>query len=264
MHSIVLYICMALLLIGCQPPDDTLPTIAVPGEAATRAIQTQNAPPEGYTTISLPRIDDNLTRLPGWRYDMSLSFEGVFARTTRDVQARTEASVWYNQVASARRVIATVNNGLEEDFTPTQYEAVRLGPDAFLVRDGSCLANAADDAQVAADLSAATLLGGVQQATVTIDKQIINGEQVWRYDFSPDDLILPNVGLNGESARINSMRGELWFAPQHDAVIRYYLTLDVENVSVFQSTLPVTGQAIFRYDLFDIGTVPNLNVPYGC
>lgn len=251
-------------LSACAAPQPVLPTVAVPGQAATQAIQTENAPPVGYNTLAIPRIDANLNQLLGWRYEMSLAFEGVFARTTREVQARTDATVWYNQIASARRVLADVENGLEDDFTPTQYEAVRLGPDAFLVRDETCLSNAGEDAQVAADLSAGTLLGGLNNATVTLEKAIINGEEVWRYDFSQADLVLPNVGLSGESARINAMRGELWFAPEHDVVIRYYLTLDIENGSVFQSALPVTGQVILRYDVFDIGVAPNLNVPYGC
>lgn len=252
------------LLVGCQSASAALPTLAVPGQAATSAIQTENAPPPGHEVLALPRIDANLTALPGWRYEMALTFEGVFARTTRAVRARTEATVWYNQLAGDRRVVATVENGLEEEATPAQYEAVRLGPDAFLVREGACLGNAGEDAQIAADLSAGTLLGGVERASVTLEKAIINGEQVWRYDFAQEALALPNVGLRGESARINAMRGELWYAPEHEAVIRYYLTLDIENASVFQSALPVTGQVILRYDVYDIGVMPNINVPFGC
>jgi hypothetical protein len=46
--------------------------------------------------------------------------------------------------------------------------------------------------------------------------------------------------------------------------MRYYLTMDVENVTLFSSTLPVTGTLTLQYDLYDVGIVPNISVPFGC
>ena len=48
------------------------------------------------------------------------------------------------------------------------------------------------------------------------------------------------------------------------AVVRFYVNLDVENAFIFDRQLPVTGQVILRYDLYDIGVVPNITVPFGC
>ena len=61
-----------------------------------------------------------------------------------------------------------------------------------------------------------------------------------------------------------SASGELWFAPERNAVIRYYLNLELENVALLDSDAPVTGTLLLRYDLYDIGVLPNLSVPFGC
>jgi hypothetical protein len=116
---------------------------------------------------------------------------------------------------------------------------------------------------VAADLGAGNLIGGVNQAIPDGVKAVINGEQVWRYAFTVNDLNLPQI-QTGDSGRITGMTGEMWMAPERDAVIRFYLNLDVENAIIFQSALPVTGQIIIRYDLYDIGVDPNITQPFGC
>jgi hypothetical protein len=61
-----------------------------------------------------------------------------------------------------------------------------------------------------------------------------------------------------------SEQGEIWVAPEHNVVVRFYVTLNVQNAIVFDRQLPVTGQVIIRYDLFDIGVVPNISIPFGC
>jgi hypothetical protein len=58
--------------------------------------------------------------------------------------------------------------------------------------------------------------------------------------------------------------GEIWVAPQHNVVVRFYVTLNVQNVYLFDRQLPVTGQVIIRYDLYDIGVPQNISVPFGC
>lgn len=254
-----------LSLSACNRSDtpEMLPTVAQPDAVATSFVLTENAPPTGFDTVSFPKIDANLERLSGWRYEMVFGFDGVYARTPRETVSSTEASVTYNQVGSERRVVATIDNDLEGESEPIIFEGVRLGPDVFLLRDGICLPNASEAAEFVADLSAGDVLGGVKEATTAARIERINGEEVWLYDFNYEQIELPNVTFPDES-RVLQMTGELWIAPQYNAVVRYYATLEVENVLIFEETLPVTGTIIIRYDLYDVGVVPNISEPFGC
>lgn len=267
----VLFVCLLLIpLTACtgrrgQSLDD-LPTRAsfdTLQDAATADFLTENAPPPGFReSVAFPQIDANLEALPGWHYTVTLQFDGVFARTPREAQASAQADVWFNQLGSARRVVVeTVGEllGVDENLV---YEAVRLGPDAFLVRDGVCLSNAGADAETAADLRAGALVGGVEQATPTGRRAVINGAEVWEYRFDTADLNLPAIRIE-DDGRI-AATGELWVAPEHNAVVRFYVNLDVENAYIFDRQLPVSGQVIQRYDLYDIGTAANISVPFGC
>jgi hypothetical protein len=255
---------LLFILAGCnRNTNEALPTVAEPGALATALILTEFAPPAGYGTISFPDIDANVETLSGWRAEMFFSFNGVYARTPRTAAASTQATVYYNQVGTARRVVAVVDTDLEEASEPIQYEGVRLGPDVFLVRSERCVDASDEDAAFLADLSARELIGGIQNAQVQPRIETINGEEVWLYSFRAEDLILPNVQLAADS-RILSMTGELWFSPLRDVVIRFYVNLQVENVLLFNQTLPVSGEVLLRYDLFEIGTVPNITQPNGC
>jgi hypothetical protein len=262
----ILPVFLLICLTGCGVRTITPPPVPTPiplDVAATAFVMTENAPPAGYETISFPRIDAGLTQLPGWHYKVTLTFDGVFARTTRTASASTTAEVSFNQVASARRVAASVDNDLQDSTPPLAFEAVRLGQEVFLVRDGGCTADAGDEAVAASDFSAGAILGGIQQARTAGKKATINSESVWLYSFEAADLVMPNVTLNADS-RINSLVGELWVAPARNAVIRYYATMEAENVVLFQGELPVTGTLRIEYDVYDIGISPNISVPFGC
>jgi len=251
-------------LAACQQqPPQVIPTRAQPEAVATSIHLTENAPPPGFDTVSFPRIDGNTEALSGWRYEMIFAFNGVFARTPRETAVQTSATITYNQVGTARRVIAQIDNDLEAPGDPLQLEAVRRGEEVYLVREGNCILNATEDAQLLADLSAGDLLGGVQRATTAAEIATINGEQVWRYDFTMDNLLLPNVGFR-EDTVILDLRQELWVSPEHNAVVRFYVTMEAENITVFGSTLPVSGAVLLRYDLHEIGTMPNISIPFGC
>jgi|FLYN01.1.fsa_nt_gi hypothetical protein len=261
-------ILLLLLLANCttrrgQQLDD-LPTQATIDDLATATYLTENAPPEGFRgEVSFPEVDAGLNQLPGWRYVVYLEFNGAFARTPRETEATASAEVWFNQLGTARRVVVSTSGeliGREED---TQYEAVRLGPDAFLVRDNICLGNAGPDAQTAADLRAGQLVGGVNRATPTGLRATLNGEEAWQYAFTASDLNLPAIRLSDEG-QLTLNGGEIWVAPEHNAVVRFYVNLEVTNAIIFDRQLPVTGQVIIRYDLYDIGVVPNITVPFGC
>lgn len=259
-------IMVGLLLAACQSAPATeapLPTLAQPEAVATDLALTRNAPPPGFSTVAFPRIDDKLTRLAGWRYEMTFAFDGVFAQTARTAKTHTTATVSYQQLGNARRVVATIDDDLTKESEPRRLEGVRLGDDTYLVRDGICLTNAGDSADVIADLSAGDLLGGVSVAETAAQIATINGEKVWRYGFTTDALIFPSVGFT-DSSRILDVQREMWVSPKHDAVVRYYVTAEVENIRLAGAELPVTGTLILRYDLFDVGLVPNINIPFGC
>jgi len=240
-----------------------LPTTASLDTEATALMQTKNAPPEGFSTVSFPRVDQTLIKLSGWHYEALLVFEGIYARTTRPVAARADLQVWYDQVGSARRAAATLETDLDAATPPIAYEGVRLGPDTFLVRDGKCERASSAEAKTAVELTAGDILGGIQTAQSLGEKAIVNNAQVWRYGLLPDTIVLPAVG-QGADSRFSNLRGELWVSPQANAVMRYYLTVDVENVTLFSSPLPVTGTLTLQYDLYDVGHVPNISVPFGC
>jgi hypothetical protein len=238
-----------------------IPTLASPNEAATAQFMTENAPPPGYReSIAFPEIDSNLPDLDGWRYVVTLEFDGIFARTPRETSATARAEVWFNQLASARRVIVETSGELIGQEEDNSFEAVRLGPDAFLVRENIC--NTGADAETAADLRAGLLVGGVRRATPTGIRATLNGEEAWQYQFVTEDLNLPSIRLD-ETGTLGAS-GEIWVAPEHDTVVRFYVNLDVENAYIFDRQLPVSGQVIVRYDLYDIDSAPNITIPFGC
>jgi len=263
---------ITFLLAACQQSAvediEDIPTIAVIEDLATVFPLTQNAPPAPFndTVTAFARVDNGLSDLAGWRYVVTLQFDGVFARTSRAIAGSARAEVWFNQLASARRITFATDGPLFEETGQVVYEAVRLARDAFLVRDSMCaqnLAGQAGDAQTAADIGAGDLVGGVARAFPAGRRAVINGQDVYSYRFDDVDLVVPSVRLgDGSSQRIISY--DLWIAPSAAAVTRLYVNLEVENVMLLDSQLPVSGQIIIRYDLHDVGTPSNISVPNGC
>lgn len=256
---------LILLLAACSGQRgqrlEDLPTPASFEGLATAQFLTQNAPPPGFEgPLTIPEVDANLDALPGWRYIVHLEFDGVFANTPRETDASANAEIWFRQIGSARRVLVSTAGELLVR-ADTAFEAVRLGTDAFLVRDGVCSGGA--DAATAAGLRAGTLVGGVNRAVFGGRRATLNGQEAWLYTFTTADLNLPSIRLTDEGA-ISLTGGELWFAPEHSAVVRFYVNLDVRNAIIFDRQLPVSGQVILRYDLYDIGIEPNITVPFGC
>jgi hypothetical protein len=257
---------MMVLLAGCNgrrgQDINSLPTPAEMNPLATAQYLTQNAPPPEYRgDVSYPQVDAGLQAIEGWRYQVQLEFDGVFARTSRETSANATAEVWFKQVGSARRVVVSTSGeliGRENNV----FEAVRLGPDAFMVRQNTCVKDI-PDAETAADLRAGTLVGGVNRATPTGLRATVNGEDVWEYHFTTADLNLPSIRLVDEGS-MEATDGELWIAPEHDKVIRFYVNLNIDNAIIFDRQLPVSGTVIIRYDLYDIGQPVNITVPFGC
>lgn len=260
------FIFLALFLAACtgQRGQDIadLPTVASIDSLATAQFLTQNAPPPGFETgVAFPEVDANLNALAGGRYIVDLQFEGVFSRTTRITSATATAEVSFAQVGSTRRVMVQTSGELL-GRPDNAFEAVRLGPDSYLVQNGLCIAGGTD-ASTAANLGAGALVGGVNQAVPAGLKATLNGEEAFKYTFATADLNLPTIRLEADGT-IESTGGELWVTPAHNAVVRFYVNLEVTNAIIFDRQLPVTGQVIIRYDLYDVGIAPNITVPFGC
>jgi hypothetical protein len=257
---------MLLLVAACEQRVQeipALPTTANVSDMATAVVLTQNAPPAPYNTeIRFPRIDDNLLELSGWRYTVRLEFDGVFARTTRPARASASAEVEFNQLASARRVRVETSGEMIGQDEDNAYEAVQLGPDAFLIRQSICQNNT-EAAALAADLRAGTLIGGVNSAAPAGRQATINGEPTFGYSLTGEQLVLPTLRA-GDGGMISLTSGELWFSAEHNVVVRLWMNLQVTNTFVFDRQLPVDGTVVIRYDLYDVGTAYNISIPFGC
>lgn len=269
-------------LAGCQSQRGLLPAdVPTPADLdalATALPLTQYAPPAPYTagTDDFARIDAGLAALPGWRAVGQVQFTGVYADDVTPAVAEVRIEINFNQVASARRITFASTGDLlagEDADAPTGYEAVRLGPDAFVVRDGQCFSG--ENAATAADLGAGDLVGGVTQALpVGRPSAVINGEMVFPFvpvassstgdpAGLPAGLILPVLTIQpGGEVRLDS--AELWIAPERRVVVRYYANLTVANVRLFDQERAVSGTLVLRYDVYDLGTAFNLTVPFGC
>jgi hypothetical protein len=261
-------LCALGLIAGCEtftPTDQPLPTIISDLDAAATAqIMTQNAPPPRFRErITLPTFESGLSDLPGWQYTVTAEFEGVFSGTSRPATATTTAQVAFHQLTSARRVVLSAEGSLLTEDAPVSTEAVRIGRDVYLVSEGQCSIVTDTDAAAVVDAGANLLIGGLAEAVPAGITGVINGEAVYRYTFEADALRLASIQAQSEG-RITILNSELWFSADRAAVVRLYLTLDVENAAVFGSQLPVTGQVIIRYDLTDVGSDPNISVPFGC
>lgn len=264
---------LTLLLAACQqsaPSADDLPTRAPSGEAvATAAALTAIAPPEGIREqVAFPQVDANLVFLDAWYLDASIRFDGIFTRTPREISASTGLQIWYNQNGNERRVIIEGEGELFGEQDTVTREGVRLGSETFLLIDGLCLGDADGDAATIADLRVSDVMGGVSFATPAGEQRVINGIDVWRYEFDPVNMVLPLVQL-GETGVITNVNSELWVGqipPGENVVIRYNVNMEVDDVvlRLFEDSLPVSGQLVLRYDLRNIGVNPNITQPFGC
>lgn len=244
-----------------------LPTVAAPEALGTATVLTRNAPPAGFrAVVNFPDVDRGLAVLPAWYYESTLAFEGTFAGTSRATGGSIYLRTWYNQIGQRRRVVVEQSGdllGIDEEATRT-LEGVRLAERVFLVEDNTCASQDTESAQITADLLAGDLIGGVTQATPSGDEPaVVNGERVWRYDFDAQNLNLPSVTF-AEGGGLTGMTGELWISPEREAVVRYYVNLDMQNAFIFNSDAPVSGQLRLRFDLYDIGVDPNITRPFGC
>ena len=266
MRKLAIVLLAICTLTACEPrtrPLETLPTPASVEAIATAIVLTQNAPPPPYNVnIAFPEIDANLQELSGWRSVVRLEFDGVFARTSRPAIAAASAEIEFNQLSSARRVTVETSGELLGQTENNDYEAVKLGPDTFLIRQSTCQTNS-DASNLAAELRAGTLVGGLTTAIPAGQQATINGEHTFSYRVTGEALSLPTIRV-GDGGSVTLTSGEVWFSPEHNVVVRFWVNLQVTNSFIFDRQLPVDGTVVIRYDLYDIGTPYNISVPFGC
>ncbi len=254
---------LLVVLSGCRGLGQTPPPPPMnPESLATSIALTENAPPPGFENVAFPRVDDGLEELAGARYTVDLRFEGVLDQDLSQTVGHIRAEVWLDGFAPARRVVLSAE-GDAFVAEPRRFEAVRLSEDYYLVdENGRCLLNAEETARAVANLDAGSLLGGVIDVPYGGTQAVLNGVQAYRYDVTPQAATLPVINLVEDSAL--DLTGELWVAPEFHAVVRYYVNVDVSDVRLFESDLAVSGQVFIRYDVYDLGVVPNISIPFGC
>ncbi len=254
---------LACALAACSGLGQTPPPPPYDINSLATAIKlTENAPPAGYETAAYPVVDAGLDALDGYRYVLEVRFEGVRDSNLEPVAGMIRAEVWWDGIAPARRVLLEASG---EAFASTlrDLEAVRIADDYYLVNeDGRCLLNADDAARSLALLTAGGLVGGVAEAPYGGVQAVLNGEQSYRYDVRADAIDVPAI-QRGEDSVVN-VSGELWIAPRYDLATRYYANIEVSRVTLLEGDQTVSGYIYVRYDLFDIGKVPNISIPFGC
>lgn len=243
--------------LGQTPP----PPPHSPESLATAIALTENAPPPGFETVAFLQVDAGLEDLPGYRYVLELRFEGTYDHNLQPVGGTIRAEVWWDGNAPARRVTLGVEG--EAFAGARQLEAVRIVDDYYVTdTQGRCLTGAGETTRAVADLAAGTLIGGVTTAPYGGVKAILNGVQAYRYDVTAAGANLPAIHPTSDSPF--GIVGELWVTPEPGVVVRYYANVDVAGVRLLDSSQAVSGQLFIRYDLFDIGVIPNISIPYGC
>jgi hypothetical protein len=262
---IVVIVIAAVFLSACVPTSSALPTVSSVEMVQTAIVLTQNAPPPGFNSVAYPTLDARLVRQPSWHADVSVSFDGIDATTKQPLTAKLDAQIFSNELASTRRVLFTASGSALGVTEERSAEAVRLGNDYYWVLQNPTVCAAVTDParRRIADLTAASLLGGIKNATATGQRDTINNLPVWEYTFASDDISLPLVHFD-QVGTSTIAAGSLWIAPSVDAVARLTLTVNVENVRLLEGQQPVTGQLRITYELKDVGTPLNISVPFGC
>ncbi|NLX08407.1 MAG: hypothetical protein GXY36_01990 [Chloroflexi bacterium] len=248
-----------------DPTEEPLPTLAQMETLPTAIFLTENAPPPGFGLVSFDPIDANLGDRQGWFYTITGRFDGEFVESGDEAEGEFEIQVWANELGEARRVVLAVEGlALSPDEGVRRLEGVRLSNDYFIVDSGGQCTLGGEGATVIADLAAGQIIGGVVRAVPNGFRMEIEGVPAWQYTFAPEDARLPALHQGSDS--VVDLSAELWIAPQYNAVLRYDIVAQVENVRVLWSEAPVSGQLVLHYavEAATLDTLPNITVPHGC
>jgi len=254
-------------LSGCTSPP-VLPTISSISMQQTAAVLTENAPPPTFQgTISFLPIDAHLSDQPAWDATLEIVFDGTRAddppSSQRTATGTLNVQLFHDELTSARRVLFNADGAAFGLSDARELEAVRLGNDYYLVTQGVCGTVTDTASRQIADLSAGGLLGGIAQAAPTGARQELNGLPSWEYRFLTSNVTVPLVHVQANGS-VTVAAGSLWVAPSVNAVTRFTLTVNVQNVTLLNASLPVTGQLRETYTLGTVGQMHNISIPFGC
>ena len=250
---------------GCQSQSVDIPTLIPSIDVLNTSIaQTESAPPLGFRDkISFERIDQNLRQLEGWYYIARLEFEGVYVNTTDPISFQYEVNMWFNQISNAYRKVVQISGELADKLDYNNFEMVQLGSDIYLVQNSMCTLEIDVNELDVTSILAGDLIGGVHASYPTGRKVYINGEEAWEYVSSLEDIKIPIVQFLEETTT-SDVNMEVWVSPKHNIVIRYYMTLNIDDTKLFDDSQLMSGELRLRYDVYDINYLTNIAVPFGC
>lgn len=261
---------MSILLAACDRilGDDSevvIPTIANLDfdQYQTALVFTANAPPSGFETIAFPEIDDNLLTVVQSRFEINVSFEGYDSLTSEPLTGFMRLRSWNDELNVSRHIQMEFVNDLFSGGS-SNLDIVRISNNYYMVdANGICTYDAAVIAEIA-NLRAGQLIGGVEFAQPTGNKEVINNVLAWQYGFDPQFINDPAVQLADESAELDFLTGEIWIDPTHNIAVRYAVEMNIHKATVLFGNRQVTGRLRYQYDVYDIGIMPNISIPNGC
>jgi len=262
--------CLGLILASAActtvaPPAPTLSSITM---MQTAIVLTAVAPPPAYQgLIALPAIDAHLVDQPAWDATVHIVFDGsatsVASGTPPPSSGTLDVQIFHDELTSARRVVFQVDGTAFGVSAPRKIEAVRIAGDYYLVNQGNCQRVTDAASQQIADLTPTSLLGGIARLETIGAPQTIAGLKAWEYGFPPDAVSVPIVHLVS-GGKLTVVAGSAWLAPAANALVQFSLTVEVNNVTLLNAALPVTGHLRESYVMGSIGQLHNITVPFGC
>lgn len=259
----ILGLVLLLALSACDiggNDDIVVPTIADVESAATASVQTQNAPPAGFQEVNYPQIDQGLDQLSFSRFEIDVTFDGIYADTGEETAGEMHLEALSNQLSVARWVDIEFNG---EVFSggATNLTAVRLSNNYYMINPNGVCITETSQIQEIANLDAGQIVGGVELAGPTSRRGEINGYPAWQYGFGPEALVEPQIQT---TVSLDILTGELWVAPDFQIVVRYIVEMNVENAQLLFGNRPVTGRLRYEYNVYDINLEQNISIPNGC
>lgn len=249
--------------------DLPVPTVASLDTLPTADFLTRNAPPIGFSTISVDPIDAYLSNHQGWAYTIIGTFSGTFDDSGEPATGEFTVQVEGNELGQTRYVILEASgSALLSNDALLRLEGVRLSNDYYVVDiNGRCVQDETSGKAIA-DQGANQFIGGVAEAIPTGHQREIEGIQAWQYTFAPQAVRLPALHLDENSTY--SIGADLWFAPSVNAVLIYEVNVAVTRAYILwadpETSSTVSGTLYIRYDLSlpALGTLPNISIPNGC
>ncbi|MFP4321186.1 MAG: hypothetical protein ACLFTK_01900 [Anaerolineales bacterium] len=256
---------LVLVSLAACTDDASAPPVAVPTQADPAAVRTQLATtpvPEGFETVAFDPIDYNRDQLPGYHFEITVSFEGQYTASGEDANAGLVMQVWENSVQRERRVVMSftgdaLSGGLQ------RVEATRFENDFYLLdSNGICTQNSSAAREIAT-LQAAQIVGGVRLALPTGLSREINGQQSFQYAFGEDTLTL-NIWQDESPSAVDVLSGELWVWPELNVAARFGVSINTHNERVLFGEQPITGNITYQYNLLNVEADQNITLPNGC